>query len=51
VLRVLKHLERECKQTGKAIHYDIFARRIINPILLGNGASGFLWGFSIGHCA
>lgn len=35
VLRVLKHLERECGKTGKESHYDIFARRIISPILHG----------------
>jgi DNA-directed RNA polymerase specialized sigma24 family protein len=35
VLRVLKHLERECGKTGKGSHYDIFARRIIDPILMG----------------
>lgn len=36
VLRVLRNLERECQDTGKAVHYDIFARRIINPILNGS---------------
>lgn len=35
VRRVLQQLERECLATGKAAHYDIFARRIINPILHG----------------
>jgi DNA-directed RNA polymerase specialized sigma24 family protein len=35
VRRVLQQLERECLTTGKAAHYDIFARRIINPILHG----------------
>lgn len=33
--RVLVQLERECRSTGKETHYDIFARRIINPILQG----------------
>jgi RNA polymerase sigma factor (sigma-70 family) len=35
VRRVLQQLERECQTTGKSIHFDIFARRIINPILHG----------------
>jgi RNA polymerase sigma-70 factor (ECF subfamily) len=38
VIRVLQHLEREFRQTGKDIHFDIFARRIINPILHGTPA-------------
>lgn len=33
--RVLQQLERECRNTGKEAHYDIFARRIIHPILHG----------------
>ena len=35
VLRVLRHLERECQETGKCVHYKIFTSRIINPILQG----------------
>ena len=35
VRRVLNHLEVECNQTGKAVHFGIFARRIIGPILDG----------------
>ena len=35
VQRVLHHLEIESQNTGKQIHYDIFARRIIRPILEG----------------
>jgi RNA polymerase sigma-70 factor (ECF subfamily) len=33
VMRVLGHLEKEQKRKGQEIHYDVFARRIINPIL------------------
>lgn len=36
VRRVLQHLERECAQTGKSVHFDIFSQRIINPILNGS---------------
>lgn len=35
VMRVLKRLEAECLNTGKAIHYDIFMQRVIGPILNG----------------
>ena len=38
VQRVLKHLELECRNTGKELHYDAFARRIIKPILHGDPA-------------
>ena len=33
--RVLKHLKSECTRKGQDVHYDIFARRIIYPILQG----------------
>jgi RNA polymerase sigma-70 factor (ECF subfamily) len=36
VMRVLRSLEHECRATDKTVHYDIFARRIINPILNGS---------------
>jgi len=35
VQRVLRHLEIECARTGKQIHFDLFAKRIICPILEG----------------
>lgn len=35
VLRVLRHLEKECNTSGKDVHYNIFSRRIICPILEG----------------
>jgi len=35
VRRVLKHLEVECSRTGKTVHFDIFSRRVIRPILHG----------------
>lgn len=35
VQRVLHHLENECTRTEKQAHYDIFARRVIRPILEG----------------
>lgn len=35
VRRVLKHLEIECDRTGKTVHFDIFAKRVIRPILEG----------------
>ncbi len=35
VTRVHKRLEAECEATGKREHYDIFKRRIIDPILHG----------------
>ena len=36
VLLVLRRLEQECRQDGKGSHFDIFTRRIINPILKGD---------------
>ncbi len=35
LLRVLDQLKRECQQTGKQSHFQIFHRRIIAPILEG----------------
>jgi RNA polymerase sigma-70 factor (ECF subfamily) len=35
VMRVIRRLEAECANTGKAVHYDIFLQRIIDPILQG----------------
>jgi len=35
VMRVAKHLRKECGSTGKNVHYDIFFHRIIDPILHG----------------
>ena len=35
IMRVLKHLATECQKTGKQVHYDVFRRRIIDPILHG----------------
>lgn len=35
VLRVLNRLEHDCRQRGQEIHFDIFAQRVINPILHG----------------
>lgn len=40
--RVLGQLKRECRQTGKEIHFDIFERRISNPILNGQAAPSLL---------
>ena len=36
VRRVLNHLEIECSRTGKAVHFDIFCKRVIRPILEGD---------------
>lgn len=36
VRRVLKHLELEYARTGKTVHFDIFSRRVIGPILDGS---------------
>lgn len=36
VRRVLKHLEIECARTGKTVHFDIFSKRVIRPILGGS---------------
>jgi len=33
--RVLKHLEMECSGKGQKAHFDIFSRRLIQPILHG----------------
>jgi hypothetical protein len=33
--RVLKHLEVECRNKGQEAHFDIFSRRLIQPILHG----------------
>jgi RNA polymerase sigma factor (sigma-70 family) len=33
LLRVLRQFEEECRETEKESHYDLFVRRIINPIL------------------
>ena len=38
VQRVLRRLEQECRRGTKAKHFDIFARRIIRPILEGTPA-------------
>jgi hypothetical protein len=35
IMRVLKRLEAECQSAGKATHYAVFVRRIIDPILHG----------------
>jgi RNA polymerase sigma-70 factor (ECF subfamily) len=35
VLRVLKRLERECSETAKPDHYELFRQRIIRPALEG----------------
>ncbi|HOU22067.1 MAG TPA: hypothetical protein PKX16_07585 [Kiritimatiellia bacterium] len=35
VRRVLKHLETECRNKGQVAHFDIFSRRLIQPILNG----------------
>lgn len=35
VNRVLKHLEAECRNKGHEAHFDIFAKRLIQPILYG----------------
>jgi hypothetical protein len=35
VRRVLKHLEIECGRTGKTVHFEIFFKRVIGPILDG----------------
>ena len=35
ILRVLKRLERECSETAKADHYELFRQRIIRPALEG----------------
>jgi len=35
IMRVLKRLEAECQSTGKATHYAVFVRRLIDPILHG----------------
>lgn len=35
VRRVLKHLKIECSRTEKDVHFDIFFRRVIRPILEG----------------
>jgi RNA polymerase sigma-70 factor (ECF subfamily) len=35
VRRVLKQLENECIRTGKTVHFDIFSRRVMRPILEG----------------
>lgn len=36
VRRVLSHLEIECNRTGKELHFDIFCKRVIRPILEGD---------------
>lgn len=36
VRRVLTHLEIECARTGKTVHFDIFSKRVIRPILDGS---------------
>lgn len=36
VRRVLKHFEIECARTGKTVHFDIFSKRVIRPILDGS---------------
>ena len=33
--RVLKHLEAECRNKGQKAHFDIFSKRLIQPILYG----------------
>lgn len=33
LLQVLKLLEEECIDTGKQVHYELFVRRVIEPIL------------------
>lgn len=38
VNRVLKHLEAECTRKDQKAHYDIFSRRLIQPILHGQEA-------------
>lgn len=35
VTRVLSHLERASRETGKTAHYDIFRHRIVQPLLNG----------------
>ena len=35
VMKVVSQLEKECKNTDKAVHYDIFLQRILNPVLYG----------------
>jgi len=41
IQRVLRHYEQECKTTDKLVHYDIFSRRIIKPILEGADESSY----------
>lgn len=36
--RVLKHLEAECRNKGQKAHFDIFSKRLIQPILYGVAA-------------
>jgi DNA-directed RNA polymerase specialized sigma24 family protein len=36
VTRVLRQLEREAVETGKAVHYDILKQRIVHPLLDGS---------------
>ena len=36
--RGLKHLEAECRNKGQVAHFDIFSRRLIQPILHGQEA-------------
>ena len=36
VRRVLKHLEDECARSGMMVHFAIFSKRLINPILDGS---------------
>lgn len=38
VTRVLRQMEQEAVETGKAVHYDIFRQRIVRPLLDGSEA-------------
>ena len=48
VRRVLDHLERECTRTGKEVHFDILARRVVQPILEGRPAPS-MRGLAVEH--
>jgi RNA polymerase sigma-70 factor (ECF subfamily) len=42
ILRVLRNLERELTQAGRAVHYAIFAQRVVNPALDGVDAPSLM---------